>query len=89
MSDEACPIACGACCHDHGVACVHLTPTGCRWTRDQRPEGCRNYLCGVARGVVDGVIDLAYGSYLKQWEREADKLKSDTSLFKPFEEPST
>jgi hypothetical protein len=42
----------------------------------------------VAKAVLDGRIDVDYGVYLKRYELEADKLKSDTAFFAPFEEPS-
>lgn len=87
--DEACPLACGACCVDHGIVCIHLTDTGCTWPRDSRPVGCNRYLCGVARAVLDGRLTVEYGLYLKQWERDAEKLKTDTAGFMPFEETTT
>ena len=86
---EPCQVACGQCCVDAGCACSHLTPEGCRWDREYRPAGCNEYLCGVARAVLDGKIDLAYGVLLKQHDREAEKLKTDTAMFEPSEEPST
>lgn len=61
-SDRKCG-ACTLCCtamavpeldKPNGVPCVHLTPSGCGIYED-RPESCREFLCGWRRGIGRGV----------------------------------
>ncbi len=73
----SCPIGCGLCCEDAGNRCPHLTPTGCEWPTEKRPHGCNEYLCGVARALLEGKLDLEYARELKAWDRENEKLKTE------------
>lgn len=63
-----CPIQCGQCCDElwsdvviapeTTIICPHLGARGCELPRDERPVGCTEYLCPVARAVIAGRLTL-------------------------------
>jgi hypothetical protein len=77
-----CPLRCGQCCeywrdvwlladeaaahHPNAVQCPHEGRRGCRLPRGERPLVCLDFICGVAKAVIDGKIDHNEGVRLKE-----------------------
>lgn len=67
-----CEVSCGQCCEFwkdvfpevEGIECPHLTPDGCEFKYEDRPDQCREYLCELGEAVANKIVTLERASVI-------------------------